>query len=175
MNNSNDVRRNHFIHESYVKNASKKSYVVAYVILGLPVHLVTFLLYWLKDSKSSYLTNVTLLKEQLIKDGKFETWCKEYKEQERTKAHFFKQVIDEQKLVDQAKALATQRIQREVEKIMAAKGMEKHTYTNYFGHLLKNPLFLSITFIPGMLMYVLLLISSNPFVRFIFERFIQSV
>lgn len=174
MSKSNDIRKSNLVQESYQRNASKRSYLIAYFILGLPVHLVTFILYLVKGSKTSYLENVALLKEQYIKDGKFETWCKEYYEQELTKAHFFKHPIDEQKLADNAKALATQRVQREVEKIMAAKGIEKHTYVNYFGQLLKNPLFLAISFIPGVLMYLLLLISSNPFVRFVFERFIQS-
>ncbi|ATP40517.1 peptide ABC transporter permease [Solibacillus sp. R5-41] len=174
MGKSNDARRKNLVHNSYQKNASKKSYLIAYFVLGFPVHLITLLLYLVKGSKASYLENVALLKEQFIHDGKFESWCKEYREQELTKAQFFKQAIDEQKLGDHAKVLATQRVQREVEKIMASKGIEKHTYTNYFGHLLKNPLFLAISFIPGMLMYLLLIISSNPFVRFVFERFIQS-
>ncbi|MGE7023572.1 ABC transporter permease [Solibacillus cecembensis] len=174
MDKSNEFRKTHLVHESYQKNASKKAYLIAYFILGFPVHLVMFLFYLLKGSKTSYLEDVALLKDQFIKDGKFEIWFKEFNEQELTKAHFFKHPIDEQKIADHAKVLATQRVQREVENIMATKGIEKHTYVNYFGQLLKNPLFLAITVIPGVLMYLLLLISSNPFVRFVFERFIQS-
>lgn len=51
----------------------------------------------------------------------------------------------------------------------------ENSYKNYFSTLLKRPNFLLITIIPGILMYVLLLITSNPFARFIFERLIQSV
>ncbi|MBD8035933.1 ABC transporter permease [Solibacillus sp. A46] len=161
--------------ESFQKNASKKSYYFAYVLFGLLVHMITLPLYLVKRSKTTYAENALKVKQQIIESGKVIEWQQQYEAEERTKAQFFKQSMNEQEIEVNAKQLAQMKLEREVEKTLATTGIQKNSYKNYFSNLLKQPLFLLITIIPGILMYALILITSNPFIRFIFERLLQSV
>lgn len=115
------------------------------------------------------------VKSQIIEDEKVFEWHKQYEVEERTKAQFFNRKVDEQTIIQAAKALAQQKLEREIEKRLEANGVVENSYKNYFSTLLERPNFLLITIIPGILMYALLLITSNPFTRFIFERLLQSV
>ncbi|MGN7477362.1 ABC transporter permease [Solibacillus silvestris] len=115
------------------------------------------------------------MKQQWIDDGAVLHWQKQYEVEERTKARFFKKVIDEQKISATANMLTEQKLNREVEKQLAATGALKDSYKSYFSNLLKKPPFLIISIIPGIFMYLLLIVTSNPFIRFIFERLLQSV
>lgn len=161
--------------ESFQKNASKKSYYFAYVLFGLLVHIITFPIYLVNRSKTTYAENAMNVKQQIIESGKVLQWQQQYEAEERTKAQFFKQSINEQEIAVKAKQLAQMKLEREAEKTLAITGIQKNSYKNYFSNLLKQPLFLLITIIPGILMYALILITSNPFIRFIFERLLQSV
>ncbi|MBD8034025.1 ABC transporter permease [Solibacillus merdavium] len=161
--------------ESFQKNASRKSYYFTYVLLGLLVHIITFPIYMVNRSKSTYAENAMNVKQQIIDSGKVIQWQQQYEAEERTKAQFFKQSIIEQEIAVKAKQLAQMKLEREAEKTLTTTGILKNSYKNYFSNLLKQPLFLLITIIPGIFMYALLLITSNPFIRFIFERLLQSV
>ena len=161
--------------ESFQKNASKKSYYFAYLLFGLLVHMITFPIYIVNRSKTTYAENAMNVKQQIIDSGKVIQWQQQYEAEERTKAQFFKQSINEQEFAVKAKQLAQMKLEREAEKTLTTTGILKNSYKNYFSNLLKQPLFLLITIIPGILMYALLLITSNPFIRFIFERLLQSV
>lgn len=165
----------HLIFESFQKNASKKSYYFAFVLLGLLVHIFTVPLYLMNRSKSTYAEKAMNVKRQIIEDEKVFEWHKQYEVEERMKAQFFNRKVDEQTIIQAAKALAQQKLEREIEKRLEANGVVENSYKNYFSTLLERPNFLLITIIPGILMYALLLITSNPFTRFIFERLLQSV
>ncbi|AMO85611.1 Glutathione transport system permease protein gsiC [Solibacillus isronensis B3W22] len=165
----------HLFFESFQKNASKKSYYFAFVLLGLLVHIFTVPLYLVNRSKSTYAEKAMNVKRQIIEDEKVFEWHRQYEVEERTKAQFFNRKVDEQTIIQAAKALAQQKLEREIEKRLEANGVVENSYKNYFSTLLERPNFLLITIIPGILMYALLLITSNPFTRFIFERLLQSV
>lgn len=165
----------HIFQDSFEKNTSKKSYYFAYILLGFIVHIVTYVMYIRGSSNAKNNQLIKQFEEQLIEEGQVLTWTREYETQERAKAAFFKQAIDEKRIKANAQQLAQQKLQRTVDKLLAAHGVENNTYTNYFSQLLKTPKFLIISLIPGIFMYILLFISSNPFIRFIFERLIQSV
>lgn len=169
------MKISNLFYESYVKNASKKGYMFAYTVLGILVHIVTLTMYYVSGSKSKKEEFAAPIKKNLLDDGTVTTWQQQYELQERTKLTFFNQEIDEQKVRTIAQQLAEQKLQREVEKQMALHGIEQSTYKNYFSQRLKNPTFLILSLIPGIVMYLLLLVTSNSFVRFIFERLIQSV
>ncbi|MCH7322556.1 ABC transporter permease [Solibacillus sp. MA9] len=163
------------LHDSFEKNASHKSYFVAYILLGFIVHIVTYLLYISGGMKTKNSNKTVEIEKQLVDDGHVLRWTNEYEIQERAKATFFKQTIDDKKIKMQAQQLTLQKLERVIAKELAAQGIEQNTYSYYFGQLLKKPQFLFISFIPGIFMYVLLFISSNPFIRFIFERILQSI
>ena len=54
-------------------------------------------------------------------------------------------------------------------------GVRKETYSAYFLSLLERPMFLLVSLVPGVLMYAWLFLISNPFLKYIMERLVQSV
>lgn len=175
-NNQNirKLRKNYFFQQSFNKLSIKNSYSIVMFLLGLPVHIVTYLLYLLKTDKNFYNQLFSNTKQQFISEGKWQAWEAEYKQQELTKAAFFNNSVNEQQLNSVVKQLTEQKMNREVEKVLLSEGKAKQTYKSYFSELLTNPVFLAVSFIPGILMYILLILCSNPFIQFIVERLFQS-
>lgn len=161
--------------DSFRKNASKKSYVAAYYVLGIIVHIFSYFYYVMTKKRNTYEASAIELKQTLLTEDMRLQWQQEYEQQERTKAQFFNQTIDEAKIQQVAKKLAEQKMHKQINQELAKTGVEKNTYAHFFTQLLKNPAFIAISFIPALPMYVLLLITSNPFIRFIFERLLQSI
>ncbi|KGR78262.1 ABC transporter permease [Ureibacillus sinduriensis] len=144
-------------------------------ILGLPVHIVTFLLFFLRKSQNQYADAYKKSEEELISSGILDTWRKQFLEQEQTKASFFHESLTADQLNRNVDLLVQGKLQKEVEIRVHSSGLEKYTYHNYFKQLLKKRNFVMVSAIPGILMYALLLLYSNPFVQFIFERVLQTI
>ena len=66
-------------------------------------------------------------------------------------------------------------VSTEMEEIHQLKGTKPLTYTSYFQSLLENTTFLIISFIPGLLMYLLFYFYLIVFCIYIFERLIMSI
>ena len=149
------------------------------LVLGLPLHLIIFFFYQSKRKSDTYFTIHKIINESLQTAGLKEKLLSDFKEQYVRKHAFFQEKVDEQQMNREVDRLAEERYS----KILAEKindeyerqGLTKLNYISYFQRLLKNPLFLIVSFIPGVLMYILLLLFSNFFIKFIFERLIMSV
>ena len=174
MHTNRKLKENYFFQQSFNKISIKNSYSIALFLLGLPVHIVTYLLYLLKNDKKFYAELFAKTKQQFISEGKWQAWEAEFKQQELTKAAFFNKSVSEQQVNTTVKQLTNQKLNREVEKVLLNEGIAKQTYKNYFSEWLTNPVFLAVSFIPGILMYLLLILCSNPFIQFIVERLFQS-
>ena len=87
--------------------------------------------------------------------------------------------MDEQKVNKEVDRLVEEQFEKtlleKMDKAENQNGISKLTYSTYFESLLRKPLFLLVSFIPGLLMYVLLLIGSNSYIKYIFERLIMSI
>ena len=177
MNNFLNIKKfgdSYYFKRIFSELARSSSYSFVLFLLGSPVHIVTYFLYLLKKGRNSYAHLFAQTKQQFISNGQMQAWEAEYKQQEQTKAAFFKKSLSEQQLVSIVNQLTQQKLHREVEKILGSKGIVKQSYTNYFSELLENPVFLAVSFIPGFFMYCFLILCSNPFSRFIVERLFQS-
>lgn len=161
---------------TYEKLTTRKSiYRFLLVILGLPVHIVTFLLFYLRKNQNHYNEAYKRCEQEISKKGLLEIWRKQYLQEEQTKSSFFNDSLSNEQINRNTDVLVQRRLQKEVENQIALLGLEKNTYQNYFLHLLQSQKFLVISAIPGILMYTFLLLYSNPFVQFIFERIIQTL
>lgn len=166
---------NAYFARSYQKLSAKKSYAWILYITGLLVHIVATVLFFYKKNNNAYSEKYAQQKAQLIASGIEKEWAAEYREQELSKASFFHQKIDEQKLQATVQQLVEQRMNKEVEQQLFAQDVAQQTYTAYFSQLLMKPAFLALSFIPSIIMYIILILCSNPFARFIVERIIQSL
>ena len=160
---------------SYLKLTNRgKFYEILLFTLGLPVHIVTFLFY-LKSDQNQYAEAFQSSREQFVSKGLLEKWRQQFLEQEQTKAAFFHESLSTGQMNKKVDLLVQKKLQKEIEKQVDTLGLQRYTYRNYFKQLLDRRNFLLISAIPGILMYGLLLLYSNPFIQFIFERVLQTL
>ena len=139
------------------------------------MHIVTWLFYITKKDEASYEQNYIQKLEAVKNTDLYKQWINEYEKQEHAKAIFFNKTVLEQELQERAIKLANERAKKEVEQLLQLQSIERVTYKNYFASLLENKIFVVAAFIPGIFMFLLLAIYSNPFLQFILERIIQSL
>lgn len=164
---------------TYGKMMQRNTFKYLLFILGFPVHLVTLLFYRSKQKKDTYYAILEEVKGSFIASGIEHEWRNEYKEQYIRKQDFFNKQVKEKEMNQEINKLVEERFTKELlektNEISEQKGIRQLTYHTYFQSLLEKPLFLLLTFIPGILMYLFLVIYSNAYVQFIFERLIMSV
>ena len=164
---------------TYGKMIQRNTFKYLLFILGFPVHLITLLFYRSKQKKDTYYAILEEVKASFIASGIEHEWRNEYKEQYIRKQAFFNKQVKEQEMNQEINKLVDERFTKELlektNEISEQKGIRQLTYHTYFQSLMEKPLFLLLTFIPGILMYLFLVIYSNAYVQFIFERLIMSV
>lgn len=143
------------------------------ILLGLPVHIVTVVLYKLKNSKLNQLLNeqITAIKES----EQYENLIKEYEEQYRSKKEFFQEEIKASKMKQEATKLANERVKKIVLEEFTTQEIQQMNYHKFFIDCLSSRTFLAISFIPGILMYLFLFTYCKPVIRYIFERLWMTI
>lgn len=91
-----------------------------------------------------------------------------------SKGYLFHETVSEKKIQETASRLAQAKIQQFIEQDLLKEGIKELSYLEYFSEQLKNRKFLTLTFLPAALFYVVLLLFANPFLQFIIERILQS-
>ncbi|WP_339254891.1 ABC transporter permease [Sporosarcina sp. FSL W8-0480] len=148
-------------------------------LTGLPLHILVYLFYLLKKKDRTYEATMADVQRELTDEGRKDHLFHEYKDQLLRKAEFFQQKKNPNEIRLQAEKLAAERFQQEVgrrtDERLSQVGVRKETYSSYFLSLLERPMFLLATLVPGVLMYAWLFLISNPFLKYIMERLVQSV
>lgn len=148
-------------------------------LTGLPLHLLVYLSYLLKRKDHTYETAMADVRVELEDEGRKGKYLTEFESQLHRKATFFQEKKDQEEIHRQAEKLADVRFEEEVmqrvDERLAQIGVKKETYTTYFLSLIERPLFLIASLVPGAIMYIWLFLMSNPFLKYITERLVQSV
>jgi len=155
--------------------SGSKIYFFLIVILGLPVHLLAWLRFKKLESSNPYAKKYKQLKEELLRSKFFLELHTRYKNQELKKAEFFDERISEEKLEETVQQLVLKRLDEEIHLQLNKEQIKIFTYNSYFSSLLSRKSFLTFSFLFALPMYILLAIYSRPYIRFIFERVIQSL
>lgn len=164
---------------TYSKMQLRRSYKYLLIILGLPIHFIVFLVYFYKKKDDTYFSVLVEKRQDLLATGFKEELKLEFKKQLVRKQTFFGEKVNKRKTDKQAEKLTEAKLQktleRETNEALKQKGDRRLSYVAFFQSLILNPFFLIVTFIPGLPMYLLILLYSNSFVKYIFERLIMSV
>ncbi|HLU22092.1 ABC transporter permease [Lederbergia graminis] len=164
---------------TFVKMQRRPSYKYILMILGLPVYIFAFIYFLIKKKNDAYFRIVENTRADLINSGYKENLQQELKEQLLRKHEFFNEKVSEQELSKQVDKLTTEKFEKAVlektQEQLEIQGVKKVTFIESFQSLLSNPLFLILSFIPGLLMYVLIFLYSNPFVKYVFERLLMTI
>lgn len=167
------------LQHTYSKMQKRLTYKYLLILLGLPIHLIVVIVYLFKRKNTIYSSTFNEIKEALLVEGCRDELKREFTEQLVRKQAFFAQKVSNQDTEKQADKLTEAQflkdISQKTNKALEKKGEKKFTYVIFFQMLLSKPLFLLFTFIPGILMYVLMLLVSNPYIKFIIERLVMGV
>ncbi|MCM3757991.1 ABC transporter permease [Sporosarcina aquimarina] len=149
------------------------------VLAGLPVHLVIYFIYLIRKKDQSRDTVLKDIALELSKEQLSDQWHADYVDQLSRKRTFFQENVSDKELHEVAEKLVEERKKEEITRrtvdYFNQNGIQRTTYSVYFQSLLERRHFLLCTLLPGVLMYAILLLISNPFLTYIAERLIQSV
>lgn len=146
-----------------------------FIILGLPVHLLTWLFYQFKYKNSSYKHLLQKEKEDVRQSPTYGHWIRRYEDQYKNKMLYFNRSIDEQEMRTEARKLADEQAEEMAKASLSERNIQEVNYLQFFGESLNKSTFVRISFIPGILMYLFLWIYSRQILRYIFERLVLTV
>jgi peptide/nickel transport system permease protein len=145
------------------------------ILLGLPVHLVTWIFYQLKYKNSSYKHLLQKERETIQQSSTYGKLLERYEDQYKSKRQYFNKPIDEQEMSREARKLADEQTVEMAKASLADKNIKGSSYLQFFGECLKNSTFVRVSFIPSILMFLFLWIYSKPILRYIFERLVMTI
>lgn len=161
----------------------KPLYRIFAVLLGLPTFLVSFIVYCVKKSSFAKTDKTAQLKASILREleasGKKQALYEETKQFLQNKQAFFKKTSNDlDKQVEQT-------FQKELDKLVEKQLQACEEYKSSFRPvtllnvtkdlLTENSLFLLFSVITSLPLYLLLLIYSNPYAKYIFERLVMMV
>ena len=151
-------------------------YRIMLILCGFPVFIVSALAYIaVRGGKNKALDEKALAVKALKEKGADKLLEAEVLAQLQKKYAFLQKNPSENKLAAELKKITAKRFKELIALETSHVGSEDQGFLPYFLSLLKNPLFLGLSFIFGFPAFVLILIFSNPYVKFIFERLIMMV
>ena len=167
------------IQRTFFKLQKRPLYLLAIIILGLPISFVAGFVYLYKKKQDPYQSFSIQIKNKLLDEGHMERLHSKYKKQIERKAAFFNQDYTPAEINKLAKQWAEEQFQKDVDdkandELITYK-KRKITYKDTFLSLISNPRLILYTILPGILMYIFLWICSNPYLKFIMERLLMSI
>lgn len=164
---------------TYAKMFADPSYRYFLLLLGAPVNLVALVVYGIQRRKDAYRVLFTETHAALLEsDVKLKVEA-ETLEQLRCKMSFFGETLSPEKLRRQAERVTADKLRQqaviETERKLELRGVSESSYVSVVQNLLARPIFFGFSLIAGILMYALMLVYSNPYVKYIFERIVMSL
>lgn len=167
------------INRTHGKIQLRLPYKYLLLILGLPVNIVVFFIYLYRKRGDSYFSILKETKNSLLESGYREHVRHELLDQVLQKQEFFGQKVSIQKTNQLVEKWTEKQFHKTViekaSQILEQQGKQRITFENTFQSLISYPIFLTLSFIPGLFMYIFILLYSNSYLKYIFERLIMSV
>ncbi len=162
--------------ETYKKLTHGRIYEFLLILLGIPVHIITFLMYKVGNGKNLYDETYQKVKQDILSKELHLAWRQQFLEQEKKKAAFFQETLSDREIEKIVDALVEDKIKKEVEKEVASTRVRKIPVPSilYESTRYLQSFYLFQLFQVFLCMHCYLL-NSNPFIQFIFERVIQTV
>lgn len=158
---------------------SRRAYQLVLWIVGLPVHLFVFFYYLHKSKQDTYIHVLEEVKARLDVSGVKEKMRADIQQQVLRKKEFFHEKIDPHEIDSLTHQWTEEAFQKtvklKVEEELKKQGQSKVTFHTVFASLLSNRLFLMVTLIPGLPMYILLFLYRHAFLKYVVERLLMSV
>ncbi|PAV27661.1 peptide ABC transporter permease [Virgibacillus profundi] len=140
------------------------------ILLGLPVHIVTWVIYQIKYKDTKYRLLLHKRIETIKQSSTYNELIQRYEKQHVSKKQFFNEAINEKEMKAEVIKLADVQVIKIAKAELENENYRETNYQSFFQQCLQNCTFIRISFIPGLLMYLFLFIYPRPMMRFIFER-----
>ncbi|MGZ7442289.1 ABC transporter permease [Paenibacillus sp. TH7-28] len=164
---------------AYGKMSINPAYRYFIWLLGAPVHFVVLLIYIFRKRNDAYGSLLTAARKELLESGYKERLRAEIAEELQCKQLFFGQAVADGKLKRQTEKEAEVRFHEaavnEAERKLAQGRLQKTSFASTFQALVQQPLFLALTFLPGLPMYALIFLYTHPYLKYVFERLVMSL
>lgn len=161
------------------KMYSRPLYRIVLLILGIFSVPFVLIKYFSNKKENSYEQIKKNIAEKLIKDGVKDRIAKEIEEQLKNKQKFFKKQFSEEEFKKQKDKIANKKFSETVANLVEIKtkkrGIKNVTFVSTFADMFNNKAFLTVSIIISFPMYVLILIYSNPYSKYIFERLVMMI
>jgi peptide/nickel transport system permease protein len=162
--------------EKMYKRPLYKIFLFIFGILSLPFVLFKYLS---NRRENQYEKLKEDIANRLIKEGVKDKIIKDTEEQLKNKQNFFKKELSKEDFKNRVNKNAEKKFNEILmdELVLEAKkrGIKNITLCNTFVELFNNKVFLAISIILSLPMYVLILIYSNPYTKYIFERLLMMI
>lgn len=172
-------RFNRRVGSIYAKMMLDSSYKYFLLLLGAPVNLFAFFVYWLRKRNDSYRLLLADTRKELLASGYKDELKAEILEQLRQKQRFFGAAVSPEKTELLAVKEAEGKFQEAVHDAAEQKRIQlqlvRTDFVGTFQDLAERSWFLALSFIPGILMYLLMFFYSSPYLKYIFERCVMAL
>lgn len=164
----------------YHKMFMNPAYRLLLLLLGAPVTLIVFGVYQYRKTRDGSREQEMELRASLVSSGTKARLLEEARDQLQRKFRFFGQKASGDQIEREAERLAETRFNALIKERLttsAAEGKARSglSFTETFGELLNHPLFLTASIILGFPMYALMVVYSNPYMKYIAERLLMAL
>ena len=164
---------------SFEKMYKHPFYRIFLIIIGmfsLPFVLIKYLSKRRENNYSSLREDII---SRLINEGIKDKIIRDTEDQIRNKQHFFRKDLNKEEYQKQVKENTEKRFNEIINNELSVEAKKKDvkniTFCSTFVDLFRNKLFLVLSIILSAPMYLLILIYSNPYAKYVFERLIMMV
>ncbi|MFS0871893.1 ABC transporter permease [Paenibacillus xylanilyticus] len=163
----------------YGKMLLHPSYRYVLFILGLPINLVVLLVWQSRRQKDGWQSAERVVEQEMLASSYRDKLRTIVEEQLRRKHRFFQQQVSEIEFKRKAEEWLEETYRKELNertsRRLQERGEQRLTMADTFHSLLDKPWFFALSIIPGCLMYFILLVYGNPYLKYIFERILMTI
>lgn len=163
----------------YRKMSANKFYRICLILLGLPTFIVTLIKYLMTRGNDAYSQQRAKVVEDFTQNGKKAELKARIEASLRNKLDFFGKKMDKAAFDRSVeKTLAKQfgeMVDHELARRLVGQDCRPITVTECYCSLIENKLFLLFSIITSLPMYFLILIYSNAYAKYLFERLLMMV
>ncbi len=149
------------------------------IILGLPINLIVYMVWRSKRKQDDWSAVKQQVEQEMNHSSYRDSKRLELEEQLRRKHRFFKQEVGEAAFRQQAESWLEETFQKELfertSRKLEKQGRHRLGLHDTFGMLIAKPWFLALSVIPGCLMYLILFLYGNAYLKYIFERVLMTI
>jgi len=144
------------------------------LVLGVLFFIPLTVYYLAKRGNNKYKEELSKIRERLLNSEEKALMETEIRQHVQRKAEFFKKTGDQEREI---KTLLTKQLEERARKIMREEhpDLKEASFVNTVSECLQKPQFMAMLMLLGFPAFIFILLMSNPFIKYIFERLVLTI